>query len=97
MNEMPCTYGEARDEAIVALLYDETDGSPAARAFAAHLQACAHCRAEVAALRGVRTQLARWSPPEPVNLQVGIGNVQSAWWRQIPAWAQVAAALLFLG
>jgi len=89
MTDISCT---------VALLYDETDGSPAERArFEAHVQTCASCRAEVAALRGVRTQLARWSPPEPINLQVGIGNSQSAWWRQIPAWAQVAAAMLFLG
>jgi hypothetical protein len=98
MTDISCTYGDGRDEAIVALLYDETDGSPAERArFEAHVQTCASCRAEVAALRGVRTQLARWSPPEPINLQVGIGNSQSAWWRQIPAWAQVAAAMLFLG
>jgi hypothetical protein len=98
MTDMSCTYGEGRDEAIVALLYDETDGSPAERAsFEAHVQTCARCRAEIAALRGVRTQLTRWSPPEPINLQVGIGNAQNAWWRQIPAWAQVAAALLFLG
>jgi len=98
MTDISCTYGGGRDEAIVALLYDETDGNPAERArFEAHVQTCASCRAEVAALRGVRTQLARWSPPEPINLQVGIGNSQSAWWRQIPAWAQVAAAMLFLG
>jgi hypothetical protein len=98
MTDISCTYGEGRDEAIIALLYDETDGSPAERsAFEAHVETCARCRAEIAALRGVRTQLTRWSPPEPINLQVGIGNSQSAWWRQIPAWAQVAAALLFLG
>ena len=98
MTDISCTYGEGRDEAIVALLYDETDDSPAERAaFEAHIQTCPRCRAEVAALRGVRTQLAHWSPPEPINLQVGIGNSHTAWWRQIPAWAQVAAALLFLG
>ncbi len=48
------------------------------------------------ALRGVRTQLAHWSPPE-INLQGTIYNLRSAWWRQIPVWAQVAAALLVLG
>jgi hypothetical protein len=48
-------------------------------------------------LRGVRAQLARWSPPEPINLQSTIDKGPSAWWRQIPAWAQVAAALLVLG
>jgi hypothetical protein len=105
MTDISCTYGEGRDEAIVALLYDdETDGSPAERArFEAHVQTCASCRAEVAALRGVRTQLARWSPPEPTfaavnpqaNQQLAFSNQH--WWRSIPAWAQVAAALLFLG
>ena len=104
MTDIPCTYGDDRDEAIVAFLYDETDGSPAARArFDTHLQSCARCRADVAALRGVRAQLARWSPPEPTfatsnpqsNPQSAIRSPQ--WWRDIPAWAQVAAALLFLG
>ena len=98
MTDISCTYGDGRDEAIVALLYNETDGSAAERAgFEAHVQICARCRADLAALRGVRTQLAHWSPPEPINAQAGIGNSQSAWWRQMPMWAQVAAALLFLG
>jgi hypothetical protein len=51
----------------------------------------------------VRAQLARWAPPEPA-FSVIDGSGQSArrnpatqWWREIPAWAQVAAALLFLG
>jgi hypothetical protein len=51
----------------------------------------------------VRAQLARWSPPEPA-FSVIDGREQSphrrqptGWWREIPAWAQVAAALLFLG
>ncbi len=104
MTEIPCTYGDDRDAAIVAFLYDDADGSPAARArFETHLQNCAQCHADVAALRGVRAQLARWSPPEPTftmtnpqsNPQSAIRNPQ--WWQEIPAWAQVAAALLFLG
>jgi hypothetical protein len=107
MTELPCSYGDDRDGAIVAFLYDEVDGSPAERArFETHLPTCAHCRADVAALHGVRAQLARWSPPEPSfavgHPQSAIRNPQSAihnphWWRDIPAWAQVAAALLFLG
>ena len=100
MTELSCGYGDDRDGAIVAFLYDDGDGSPADRArFETHLATCARCRADVAALRGVRTQLARWSPPEP---NFAVRNPQSAfsnpqWWRAIPAWAQVAAALLFLG
>src|SRR5207302_10922478 len=40
----------------------------------------------------------RWNPPEPnltINPQSAIRNPQ--WWRQLPMWAQVAAALLVLG
>ena len=103
MTDISCTYGDGRDEAIVALLYDETDGSAERAGFEAHVQTCARCRADLAALRGVRTQLAHWSPPEPtfaaVNPQshqhVAISNQR--WGKSIPAWAQVAAALLFLG
>jgi hypothetical protein len=104
MTEIPCTFGDDRDGAIVAFLYDDTDESLAERQrFETHLPRCARCQTDVAALRGVRAQLARWSPPEPVfaisnpqsNPQSAIHNPQ--WWRQVPMWAQVAAALLFLG
>jgi anti-sigma factor RsiW len=108
MTELFCGYGDDRDEVIVAFLYDDPDASPAERSrFETHLATCARCQADVAALRGVRAQLAHWSPPEP---SFGTGyspsgrqlHSQSAvrtpdWWRAIPAWAQVAAALLFLG
>jgi len=108
MTELSCGYGDDRDEVIVAFLYDDPDASATERSrFEVHLLTCALCQADVAGLRGVRAQLARWSPPEPT---FGTGNPhsnpqfnpQSAihnphWWRAIPAWAQVAAALLFLG
>ena len=100
MTDLLCSYGDGRDEAIVAFLYDEADGSAAERGrFETHLQTCARCRADVASLGGVRSQLARWSPPEPVNLQSNLPSAfgNQPWWRQVPAWAQVAAALLFLG
>jgi hypothetical protein len=35
--------------------------------------------------------------PQTSNPQSAIRDPQSSWWREIPAWAQVAAALLFLG
>ena len=105
MTDFICTYSGNRDEMLVAYLYDDID--PADRAaFDAHLQTCARCRSEIRALGGVREQLARWNPPEP-NLVFGnresVRNPQSAirndvrWWQQIPAWAQVAAAVLVLG
>jgi hypothetical protein len=101
MTELFCSYGGDRDGAIVAFLYDDPDDSGAERIrFESHLPACARCQAEIAALRGVRSQLARWSPPEPASIPQSnppsaIRNPQ--WWRQVPLWAQVAAALLFLG
>lgn len=98
MIETTCRYGDHRDEAIVAFLYDEGDGSPAERAsFEAHLQTCARCRAEVAQLRGVRASLAHWSPPDFVSTNPPSAVRNPQWWRQIPVWAQVAAAMLFLG
>jgi hypothetical protein len=105
MTDFICSYTGNRDEMVIAYLYDDID--PADRAaFDAHLQTCARCRTEIRALGGVREQLARWNPPEP-NLIFGnsesVRNPQSAirndvrWWQQIPAWAQVAAAVLVLG
>jgi hypothetical protein len=101
MTESICTYSGNREEALVASLYD--DGDPVLRAaFDAHLAACGRCRDELDALRGVRAQLGLWAPPEPSfalfsHPPSAIRNPPSSWWRQIPAWAQVAAALLFLG
>ena len=84
----------------MAYLYDEMD--PSARAvFGAHLVTCELCREELRVLGGVRRQLAHWTPPEPGFVRAAT-NPQSAipnppWWRAVPAWAQVAAAMLFLG
>jgi hypothetical protein len=102
MTDILCGYID-RDETIVAFLYDDLDAARR-RDFNAHLLTCAVCREEVAGLRSVRTQLGRWAPPEPgfVASVAAPPNLQSVvesphWWRAIPAWAQVAAALLFLG
>src|ERR1700730_8144076 len=125
MTESMCRYAGDRDGALIAFLYDDWQGGTPERAlFEAHVQTCARCRDELAALRGVRVQLASWAPPEPgfaiVNPQ-SLTRLQSVpspppganpqslrnplfehpnprrWGREIPAWAQVAAALLFLG
>jgi hypothetical protein len=100
MTDMLCGYID-RDETIVAFLYDDLDAGRR-RDFEAHVLTCALCREEVEGLRSVRTQLARWEPPAVVSLQSqsqspASGRTSQAWWRTIPAWAQVAAALLFLG
>jgi len=94
--DIRCTYSGDRDEALVAYLYDDID--PASRAsFDAHLAACRRCQDELAALRGVRSQLGKWAPPEPMFATSHQPPGASQWWNAIPAWAQVAAALLFLG
>jgi len=97
MTQMPCGYAGDRDETLIAYLYDDID--PAARAeFDTHLATCEQCRIELQALGGVRSTLARWNPPELKSLVAGSPPaVRRSWWREIPAWAQVAAALLFLG
>lgn len=97
MTDMACGYAGDRDEALIAYLYD--DGDPAGRAeFETHLTSCARCRDELDALRGVRRRLAHWSPPE-VNFITSHQPPATtrAWWHEIPAWAQVAAALLVFG
>jgi hypothetical protein len=100
MTESVCTYKGDRDDALVTFLYDD-DAHPSGEraAFAAHLSTCVVCRDELDTLRGVRSQLAHWTPPEP-NFEVERrqrSSARGAWWREIPVWAQVAAALLFLG
>jgi hypothetical protein len=95
MTDTLCGYAD-RDDTIVAFLYDELDASRR-RDFNAHLLTCIVCRDEVAGLRAVRTQLARWEPPALSARSPVAATSRPAWWRTIPAWAQVAAALLFLG
>lgn len=99
MTDITCTFAGDREQTLVGYLYDDID--PAERAaFATHLSACARCQHDLAALGDVRQRLATWSPPafhlhgHPPS---SVPNPQSGWWRQLPAWAQVAAALLFLG
>src|SRR5262245_44793113 len=99
MNQMRCGYPGDREGMLIAYLYDDIE-PPARAEFKAHLLVCEPCRSELDALGGVRTTLARWNPPEPkslagvANQQSTISNRQSPWWKDIPAWAQVAAALL---
>lgn len=101
MTENICRYSSDRDQAIVSYLYSDDSGFDLAEraAFDAHLATCDRCRTELAAFEEVRVSLGRWSPPEPVGLisrQSPVGSRQS-WWREIPAWVQVAAAMVCLG
>jgi len=103
MTENFCTYSGKRDELLVAYLYDEIEPDDRAT-FDRHLLVCALCRAELDALGGVRSELALWASPEPVgHVSVELPapvrrrkNIATVM-REVPAWAQVAAATLFLG
>jgi hypothetical protein len=108
MTETFCGYDGDRDDALISCLYDDGGGAVERARFQAHLMTCVRCRDELAELRGMRSQLACWAPPEPAlslssdNAQPSKSTIRTphsgiAWWHRVPAWAQVAAALLFLG
>jgi hypothetical protein len=101
MSNSHCTWQDTRDDAIVAYVYGDIEPAERER-FETHLAACPACRTEIEELGVVRQQLARWSPPEPARaLSFSPPPVprRSSWdlLGDIPAWAQVAAALLVLG
>jgi hypothetical protein len=88
-------------ETLVAYLYDEIDHQLRCDV-AAHLRTCAACASEVEALHSVRRDLAAWQPPE-AELNFAITQkpatiLRPSRWsaRSIPAWMQVAAAVLVL-
>lgn len=97
MTEMMCRYFGERDEVFVSYLYNDIAADERA-AFEVHLATCPSCRHELAALGDVRARLAEWSPPELVSSihPAPAGRGASRWW-DVPVWAQVAAAMLFLG
>jgi hypothetical protein len=105
MTDSFCGYDGDREGALMSCVYEDGGDAGERARFTAHMVTCPRCQSELAALRGVRSQLARWAPPEPAfgltldGPQSAIRNPESAmsWWRQVPVWAQVAAALLFLG
>ena len=98
------TFQCGDSNALVAYLYDEC--APADRpAIAAHVALCGACAAEIAALESTREQLAAWTPPG-VDLGFVISRPAATpaasragrWFlRPMPAWAQVAAAVLIFG
>jgi anti-sigma factor RsiW len=94
-------------ETLVAYLYGEVE-SDVRREVERHLRTCAACTRESEDLQGVRQDLQLWTPPEPtLNFNiVQTGAVRPATvltsprWAPLhglPAWAQVAAAMLFVG
>jgi anti-sigma factor RsiW len=92
-------------ESLVAYLYDELDADHGA-AVARHLETCAACAAEYAALGGVRRVLGEWTPPAPpLRFSVAaeapappatVLRPAASRWQAVPAWAQLIAATLTL-
>jgi len=106
MTDTLCNYPD-RDEQLVAYLYDDIE-SAERTSFGAHLSICRSCQADLSALRGVRSALSAWAPPEPAfanresrvpgpEPRVASPEPRARWWKEVPAWAQVAAALFVLG
>jgi len=107
MTDTLCNYAD-RDEHLVAYLYDDIE-SAERTAFGSHLSNCRSCQEDLSALRGVRSALSTWAPPEPAFATRESGAPSPApraaspepraprWWQDVPAWAQVAAALFVLG
>jgi hypothetical protein len=87
-------------ELIVGYLYDELTGTER-QLLERHLAECETCRADVAGLRGTRTLLSSWAPPEPdlgfevVRRPTAVGS-RRGWLRVSPAWGLAAAAVLVL-
>jgi hypothetical protein len=100
MNDRVCAF-ENRDEAIVGYLYDDMDPG-ARRAFEDHVVGCLACSTEIAVLRDVRGDLARWTPPGPARVLTfdpALRRRARVWaaLADVPTWVQVAAALVILG
>ena len=100
MSDRVCAF-ENRDETIVGYLYDDLEWN-ARRAFEDHIIGCPSCRIEVAALRDLRADLARWTPPAPARVLTfdPAPRRRPRVWAalaDVPTWVQVAAALVVLG
>jgi hypothetical protein len=95
-----CTYAGRREDALISYLYDEIDAETRTT-FERHLATCARCRTELQGLSSVRGELGRWTSPEYAGA-VGGGRLLpfrgrtslTTAIRDLPAWAQVAAATL---
>jgi anti-sigma factor RsiW len=81
-------------ENLVAYLYDEADANER-RSMETHLASCETCREELRAFRDVRQDLLAWDVPahESVWKPFVTARTQPVW-RQVPAWAMAAAAML---
>ena len=69
-NDTACTFGDRRDEVLIAYLYDDI-GPRDRTAFERHLSTCVLCRHELGALSEVRDGLSEWAAPDVAE---GIGG-----------------------
>ena len=96
-------------ETLVAYLYGEVDAN-VCREVERHLRTCAACARETEGLQAVRDDLQTWRAPEPAldfaivrrtadPAQTATVLRPSRWavLREVPRWAQVAAAALLVG
>lgn len=88
-------------ELIVGYVYDELSVDERV-ALESHVASCAECRIEVEELRGTRTHLALWAPPEPdLRFRIIRGGAAAPaaiprHSRFLPAFAFAAAAVIVL-
>jgi len=79
---------------LIGYVYDECE--PVERAAVQeHLETCAECRTEIAALRSVRSDLQSWQVPDSEYVSVWRPFAPApapSWWQQVPRWAMAAAA-----
>jgi hypothetical protein len=79
-------------ERLIGYVYDECDPLEQRRV-EEHLESCATCREEIAALRDVRQDLQSWRvPPHDTIWRPFVAVPVTPWWRQVPGWALAAAA-----
>ena len=81
-------------EKLIGYVYDECDGAERATV-QEHLESCAECRTEIAALRSVRADLQSWQVPDTDYVSVWRPFAPApapSWWQQVPRWAMAAAA-----
>lgn len=79
-------------ERLIGYVYDECDARERT-AVQQHLDSCAECRTEIAALRSVRDDLQAWSVPDHESVWKPFTPAPAlAWWQQVPRWAMAAAA-----
>jgi hypothetical protein len=85
--------------ALIGFLYDDCEPDERAR-IGAHIAICAACAEELEGLSMTRENLSAWTPPD-VRLGFRVSQAPAendrvvAWWsRPLPAWAQLAAAVV---